>query len=171
MQTMYSDHAYVSKQLQATDIDASEFHGLLCGAFCSSIAIGTAEWQRLISPYLPEFQALESLSIGIWEQIEAGFKSAELDLSLLLPEEDAPMDLRVKCLASWCGGFNSGFRLGESLKQKQQSEEVRDILKDFESITRLNDRVEDSDENETDFMELEEYARMAAIMIYTDRTP
>lgn len=165
---MYADHTYVCQELQNTDIGASEFHGLLCGLFCQGVEIDTQEWQHLISPYLPEIQTLDNLSAGVWSHIEAGFNNAELGLNLLLPDEDAPMELRAKNLACWCSGFISGFGLGETLNQNEKSAEVMEVLQDLESIARVNERVDDSEENEADFMELEEYARMAAIMIYME---
>ena len=66
------------------------------------------------------------------------------------------------------GLFLSGFGVTGCYQDSELSEEVREVLTDLAKISALDLEVPDSDENEGDLLEIIEYVRMSAMMIYLE---
>jgi len=159
------DHEEVNSALAGAGIDASELHGFLCGVFCLGIEVQSDTWYRTLEEYLPESGQLTGLASEIGLKISTALKDTQMQFNLLLPDADAAIDQRTLCLSLWCSGFVSGYGLG-SPEGFRQVDEVKELLVDFRAISRLNEQVEESDENESDLMQLEEYVRMGTIFLY-----
>jgi hypothetical protein len=85
----------------------------------------------------------------------------------LLPPDEATLQERVNALGAWCDGFTVGFAAGFIKPESVLSAEAREILSDFGQFAAVSDNGEElSDQDEVDYMELVEYVRMAAIMLY-----
>ncbi|MCW8926575.1 MAG: UPF0149 family protein, partial [Xanthomonadales bacterium] len=79
------------------------------------------------------------------------------------------LEERTMALASWCSGFLAG--LGSSGKDLTQalSEEANEALRDFHEISKaVVADTRETEEEETAFVELVEYLRVAVLMIQED---
>ena len=90
----------------------------------------------------------------------------------LLPDySDTPI-IRVDAIARWCEGFLHGLVSGspdDNLKEWLSSEPLREIIKDLLQITRATaDEEADDETNESSYIELVEYLRVAAQLTYEE---
>lgn len=152
-------------------IEPAEFHGILCGMVCNRIRPGSVEWKGAMFPILPLEQLVEGtegLDIAMYRPTLEALKSTDLGLELFIPHEDEAISIRFKGLSSWCGGFISGYSYGKNRAPTKWDDDIKEVLEDFSSISRIRDTVGESEENESDFVQLEEYVRMAVVMVFTE---
>ena len=110
------------------------------------------------------------------EDISAQLQTADYAFEPLLPDDEEPLSTRLVALASWCDSFNIGFAGAWVKDDAAMAQETKEVLQDFSRIALVNKADEDLSEreNEMNYIEVVEYARMAAITIYTqnaDFTP
>jgi hypothetical protein len=55
-------------------------------------------------------------------------------------------------------------------QQADLEKEVAEVMGDFAQISKLTDEVPEAEENESDLMEISEYVRMSALLVYTECT-
>lgn len=159
----------VNSALLGTGIGAPDLHGFLCGIYCRGVQFDTDSWQSAVSDFLPEYEHIKEYVAGVWVQISESLDSIEMKFDLFLPDENTPVTIRSTGLSDWCNGFISGYELIKPTGA-EVSEEIKEVLKDFRSISRLNEHIEETEENEGDLMELEEYVRMGTILLYLEST-
>lgn len=149
-------------------IEPAELHGIACGLAASNP--GTFS--------MPEFVDLVGTDGLTDEESAQEFISATLDqlhaqdmeFHLLIPEDDEPLSERVAATATWCAAFLSGFGTGvaqRELELKMLPDDVQELLRDFASLGGMDDDVEETDQDESSFMEIYEYVRVAAILAHT----
>ena len=149
-------------------ITPSELHGLVCGFAAGNPGAFS----------LPEFIHLAGADAltneaAITEFVTASlddFTSQDMDFSPLVADDEEHLSQRLTDLSEWCAGFLSGF--GATAVQskdsaKQLPPDVQEIVRDFASISGLSGDVEEDDQDESSFMELFEYARVAAVLVLT----
>ncbi len=152
------------------ELHPSELHGLLIGYLCA-VKGGAAKNQR---------QAIyrawigDEVPAGLAELLEASFASAmenldefaDFDFTLLIPGDDVSIAERARGVGAWCGGFLAGF--GESGRQldPDKDAEVSEAMSDLAKIAGMTDEVPDSEENEADLMEIVEFVRISALLIF-----
>jgi len=167
---MQSDYIKISQLLHDNRVDNSvaEIHGLVTGLLCTGNPEADPEdvGQLLQPPQtLPDLtrKLLQQLANTSREQLS----SLEYNFQPLLPPDENGLPERVIALAQWCDGFTVGFAAGYFLPESMLGVEVREILTDFSQFAGMGDSVTDlTDQDEVDYMELVEYVRMAAIMVY-----
>jgi len=149
----------------------AELQGLLCGAICAGNELGDEAWLRLISAHAGEDPAAEEMRAEL-----AAFRAAATDnfgaedfgFRLLLPSDERALGERVEALASWCAAFLSGFGLAGG-RVDTLDREASGALADLGEIARADADVDEETDEETDeeseFAEIAEYVRMAALMI------
>lgn len=148
----------------------SELHGLLCGLLAQGGAINEQDWLASAATYL-EQQQIESdeakaTLLDLYTLAQQQIQGAGFDLELLIPDDDTELALRVESVGLWCQGFLSGF--GGS-KLNLLSEETRETVMDFTQIARIEqDELDESEDNEQDLMQIIEYVRMGAILVYSE---
>lgn len=178
-------HELLQARLQELniEIEADALHGALAGLVCAGISLEDDEKVADLATAL----ALETDSLFEHREMLAALQTiirkeiAETDLSfqLLLPDSDEFLSLRVQSLARWAEGFVHGV----VARREPWSEDMRDVLEDIAQIgllddegasevldlssAALNDPAQAND-NETDFIALNEFVRMAAIEIYRE---
>ena len=86
---------------------------------------------------------------------------------LLLPSDDAPLAERAVALGQWCQGFLAGF--GLTAGDRALSSEAMEVLQDLSAIAQIQDSLEESEDGETDYMEVMEYLRGAAAAVHRMR--
>ena len=102
------------------------------------------------------------------DEIMNNIQSGDFEFQLLLPTDDNSLVERVDALADWCHGFLNGYGIGAGDQALTVTEECREILEDFAKICRIGVEDISDEEDEQALLELIEYVRMGAIIIYTD---
>jgi uncharacterized protein YgfB (UPF0149 family) len=158
--------------VEGFDDSPSEIHGLLAGRIAggerlpgeqlaSALVASLSCEQELVDNALPILEAL-------YQAIIAALESGDLSFSPLLPPDTTDLEERVLALGDWCQSFISG--LGDSgLGGEQQlSDEVQNAISDLAAIAQVGFEGGGAEDDEADLFELEEYVRMAALLIFSE---
>ncbi|MCV6588797.1 MAG: UPF0149 family protein [Marinobacterium sp.] len=153
-------------------VSPSELHGLFCGHLAAGARSEPGALLRSACE-LMDITALqdEASKIGVlalYQCALAQLQSTDMSFQLLLPDDDSELSERVTMLGAWCTGFLSGFGLQGAHSNTTLSKETRETLKDLGQIAQIESDIEDNDENEADMMEVQEYVRMACLMLFTE---
>jgi uncharacterized protein len=105
--------------------------------------------------------------IGLQEMVKGELTSDDMTVVLLLPSDDAPLTERAVALGQWCQGFLAGFGLN-SRDSSALSTEATEVLQDLAAIAQVQDALEESDDGESDYMEVMEYLRVAPLLLFTE---
>lgn len=143
----------------------AELHGGLCGWLAGGGA-DSRSWPALVlaDPILPapaEGDALDRLRTASAAQLA----DADFGFELLLPDSDEVVE-RAGAMFAWCRAFLGGF--GLSVGEKKLSDEGEEALGDIANLAAA--RVEDVDPegDEESLTEIEEYVRMAVLLLHAD---
>lgn len=155
------------------EASAAECHGFVCGQIC---ATGVAD-EQLWKDFLDAWGDADSLIQTCYSEVaqlvvetREQLHSAEFGLQLMLPDDNVPLALRVEALGNWCYGFLNGYGVSEAQYSGGISEECNEVMEDFSQICRLGIDAEDP-EDEHSLMELSEYVRMGALLIFEELQP
>lgn len=150
-------------------VEPSELHGALCGLLCAGATVTPQDWLRQL--------ALETAAADAGDRLAALFEAScsqladpEMALRLLLPAEDAPLAERADALIGWTRGFLGGFGLAGG-EVEGLSEEAREALQDLSQIAGAQLSYEDPDSDESSLAEIEEFVRVAALLLQQERQP
>jgi uncharacterized protein len=162
--------------------EASEAHGSFCGAAVLLGPHAGAVWLKdMLAEVDPQnavgaqaARLLAQAALSSFAMLEAG----EMNFEPLLPDDDESLAQRTECLALWCQGFMHGIALGNqgdgiAVERVFGSDVAKEIFADFTEITRAvvdgKEVDEDySDEGEQAFVELLEYVRVSAQLVFED---
>ncbi len=162
-----------------SDVSASESHGMLCGLLCSS---GTQSIDQLwLTQLLDDNFSEENSTIkellaaaqALHQDAVRQINHETLEFSLLIPDGEETLEVRTNNLANWCLGFNYGLGIG-GYKESASSEDVVELVRDFNEIARAgydNMDLEDGEEEEEAFAEIEEYVRLGVLLIMEELQP
>jgi len=151
---------------------AAECHGFLCGYFCSNgeptdevvsnCLLADIEGELLVTC----LERIKALAADVRDQIT----SPDLALELLLPDDSRPLHERGASFIHWCEGFLSGLGAAGALKFCTLSSDGQELLDDLYKICRLDphDMNDSAPDEEFSLMELIEYVRVGAILIYEE---
>jgi yecA family protein len=156
--------------------DAAQTHGLLTGRLAIAGVPAGPDWLLQVLEGVEEGNALREES---QKHLDTLYQSTFWQLSErlsefepLLPDDADDVGLRTAALAHWCEGFLHGLvsaKHGDILKQRLGAEPLSDIIKDMLQITRAGlDEELDEEENESAYVELVEYLRVAAQLCYEE---
>ncbi len=149
--------------------DASEAHGTLAGALCTTAEYRFEDWLQEI---LPEGRA-QPISTGALRSLyfvtAETLNGAEMEFHPLLPEDDAPLDERTAALAQWCVGFLYGLGSSSIQDLSKLPGEVGEVIRDFDEITRVGvDGGEGDEQNESAYAELVEFVRVGVQLVFEE---
>ncbi|HEX3846399.1 MAG TPA: UPF0149 family protein [Steroidobacteraceae bacterium] len=153
--------------------EASEAHGSLCGALCSTSPYRVQDW---INEILPDGAALSDESSAMIEKVfaatTASFGEQGMEFEPLLPDDEQPLNGRANALALWCSGFLYGLGTGHLSDLEGLNGEVGEIVRDFTEISRASgDEAESDESNEQAYTELVEFIRVAAQVVFEELLP
>ncbi|WP_294065400.1 UPF0149 family protein [Silanimonas sp.] len=157
----------VAAQIEALvlSVDPSELHGSLCALRCGAPQrtnwLAEAMSDEHLAPPLPG-SPLARLDAATVAQLAA----ADFGLELLLPEDDAPVSERGEALVAWCRGFLGG--VGLAGLHGALAEETREALVDLARIAESEVSYDDPEADEEALAELEEFVRVAALLVHGD---
>jgi len=161
---------------------AADAHGALCGMLCARGTIELSEWvdhvideqdqgNELLHDVVHKLSELHQSTLEMMNDATANFK-------LLLLDDDDPLQERVEALAAWCQGFIYGLAAGGIQEGSELPEDTAELLKDMIEISRAGHDVDDTGVEESDvnddemaYMEIEEYVRMGALLVYEELQP
>ncbi len=156
--------------------DAGQAHGLLCSRLAvlgSDAAIGWLE--QVLDGSDPDStlrRECESMLNTLYMSTHRQLTERQSDFKPLLPDDSDTPIIRVDAIARWCEGFLHGLVSGspdDNLKEWLSSEPLREIIKDLLQITRATaDEEADDETNESSYIELVEYLRLAAQLTYEE---
>ncbi len=155
-----------------------EIHGEFCGLACIMGRDAVTPWvSSLLGDAVSDeagrradegTRALVELAESAWSTLEAG----DMSFDLLLPPDEASLDQRATALGAWCQGFMHG--LGAAGRPGTESPVVsnavvREIVADLSEITRASfTEDETEEEGEAAFLELREYVRVSAQLVFEE---
>ncbi len=146
----------------------SEIHGYLCGLLSAGSQPDVQQWLKQLAEQTGDKsfdestgQLLSQLFLHTWNELESGSLSA----TILLPDDNEALGLRTESLGVWCQSFISGF--GQRLENRQVSEMVEEVLRDFAEIS-LIETAEENEESERLYTEVSEFVRLAWLNVYAE---
>ncbi len=157
----------LAAQRAGLGMDPSELHGGLCGWLAGGGA-NVAHWPAhvLADDALPTPEpesALDELRLASAAQLEdRGFA-----FELLLPDVEDGLTARAEALFDWCRGFLGGFGLAAGATPPL-SEEANEALHDLARLAQAAPESSDDDEDEDALAEIEEFVRVAALLLHGD---
>lgn len=167
------NHLYFDLERQLGSLNAemmaAEGHGVLCARFCIKNTPDVGLWMQEVlgSQETGNLQAKESerLLTQLYDETYASFLEAMDGFDMLLPGDDEALVERTQALVDWCSGFVAGLGLSGFQNDESLDEQVKEVLQDLIEITHMDDEIEDTEENETAYMEITEYVRVAVMTI------
>ena len=114
----------------------------------------------------------EDMLATLWQSTYKAFSERLSAFEPLLPDDNDSAGNRTEALAHWCEGYLHGLVSGEhdaALKERLAAEPLADIIKDMLQITRATvDDIDNDDSNDEAYIEIVEYLRVAAQLIYEE---
>lgn len=148
-------------------VGASELHGGLCGWLAGGGEDGP-DWLRRVmvddtlDPLAPE-HVLERLRQATTEQ----FEDRDFGFEVLIPSGEDSLFLRSGALFDWCRGFVGAFGLAAGAAPPL-SEEGEEALADLARLAAATPEEDGDEEDEEAFVEIEEFVRVAALLLHGD---
>jgi anthranilate phosphoribosyltransferase len=106
--------------------------------------------------------------IGLQEMVKGELCSEDVTVVLLLPDDETPLAQRAVALGQWCQGFLGGF--GLTARDGALSAEAMEVLQDLSAIAQVQSALEESEDGESDYMEVMEYLRVAPMLLFSECT-
>ena len=155
------DFEAFSALVEESGVAAPEVHGLLAGFLCAGGIWEDASDEDL-ETLLPNLDGRVVRSL--LDEVHGELGSMTMEFTPLIPDDEHDMPDRLAGLAVWCGGFLAGYGMG--LGDGRLSAETEELLTDLQAIAELDDQdADDDDEVEVDFVQVYEYARVAALTL------
>jgi len=154
-------------------LSPAELHGLLCGQVAAGARFDPATLLARIGelldlePFSRELTrtGIMQLYLATLQQLQA----PDFSFELVLPDDDQPLAGRADALGLWCSGFLSGFGLQERKGSQGLSIEGQETLRDLAQIVQITTAADaEAEEDENDLMEVQEYVRMAALLVFSE---
>lgn len=149
-------------------VPAAEGHGYLCGALCASANYRLQSWLEEVLPEAPSRDARQVLR-QLFDDTRQVLLGESMDLFLLLPDDEAPLRLRVLALSQWCQGFLYGFGSARPAGGERLPGDVNELLRDLAQIGRaVSEPAEGDEEEESAYAEIVEYVRVGVQLIHDE---
>tara|TARA_R110002095_G_scaffold90207_2_gene78688 strand:- start:3641 stop:4396 length:756 start_codon:yes stop_codon:yes gene_type:complete len=150
----------------------SELHGYLCGQLAAGARLSLESWfqaaqQQIGIEDAPSAALRASLSV-LYQVTLAQLEQAGFDLQPLIPDEDSALAQRAETLGLWCHGFLCGYALANGRAADKLGDDARDGLQDLSQIAQIAVDEPDGEESESNFMEIHEYVRMVALLVFSE---
>jgi uncharacterized protein len=152
-------------------ISASEVHGSLCGFLAGNGRLGRRpllEVLHLDAGGITVGAADQAVLDQLVRQSEGELSDPELGFEPLLPADDRPLPERADALVDWCRGFLGGFGLGGPDAHGRLSDESKEVMRDLGAIAASSLDFGDEDEDEDALIEVHEFVRMGAMLLFTE---
>lgn len=161
----FQDFAAILKESNI-ELHPSEVHGVICGILCKNMDENRAKASLFHTEDIgPSSPFLHHIYESTYKQLH----DFTFELNILLPDDEEPLTARAEALTAWCQGFITGLTMSNVPIENRKPSELTEAIDDLIEIAKMNyEAVVASEEDETAYVELVEYARMAAILIYQE---
>lgn len=170
LQVTFAEIARVLEQLRSS-VPAAEAHGCLCGALCASARYSKERWLEEIiveTAQREDPQSAQALEV-LFTDTAGSLRGEDLDLELLLPDDETPLQVRATALSQWAQGFLYGFGTAAQGAEEALPANVNEILRDLTHIGRATvDLGEGSEEEEQAYAEVVEYVRAGVQLVHEE---
>ncbi|MCF6204151.1 MAG: UPF0149 family protein [Methylococcaceae bacterium] len=159
-------------QRNESELTASEAHGLAAGMLCIENEIEVANWlAELFSEDVFLLEEDKAILEALFEQTRKLLNEEDdsFKFDLFLPNEDGLIKEQLEAIRYWCDGFLFG--VGYTRTSSNWPGETGEIMKDIVEFTKLDTDVEEEldeqeiDEQEFALIEIQEYLRVAVMMV------
>ncbi|QLE86655.1 MULTISPECIES: UPF0149 family protein [Shewanella] len=151
-----------------------EVHGALVGLICGGVKPAKHAWVKPLLELINDGQLLpeklQQLIDELFQDTLARISDPDFGFSPMLPEEEEPLSQRVEALSLWVQSFLTGIAMVQP-KLNKASADVREVIGDLAEIAQVEFDVAEDDESEAAYIELMEFARMAALLCYSEFGP
>lgn len=170
MSTSRSPYAAFAALLSSAGhtVSPAELHGLLLGRSCAGAGFEAGAWLQDAADLLggePQDNLRQAL-IGLQEMVRGELCGEDVAVVLLLPDDEAPLAERAAALGQWCQGFLGGF--GLTARDGALSGEAMEVLQDLSAVAQVQSALEESEDGESDYMEVMEYLRVAPLLLFSE---
>lgn len=166
-----TDYAELESACRQRDLDftAAEVHGALTGMLCVNGAVAPEEWLALVDIPRAVSADDDNTWVRVYRLTLSQLADGDFEFQLLLPPDDIPLQQRTEALADWCRGFLYGVSNSKLKQQMELSDDVAEVIDDLTQISRAgHDSDDDGDAEEAAYMELVEYVRAGAMLVYAE---
>ncbi len=153
----------------ALKLHPSQVHGLVCGILCGHPNSRTAAWEELItgSEKKSNSKKTHDLLQSLYDVSAKQLDEFLFEFQLMLPTETEALPVRAEALTLWCQGMLTGLKLAQVSLVDRAPSDTTEAINDLIEIAKMNfEEVMANEEDETAYVELVEYVRMAVILIY-----
>jgi uncharacterized protein YgfB (UPF0149 family) len=165
------EHVRDLLELRDWEMTAAELHGSLCGFLSARGQLRDLDWLDV----LVNEPVSAALAVGerqvfstLGEVTSRGLEEGELGFHPLLPDDEQDLSQRVAALNQWCDGFVGGLGLGGLDDQHGLSETGREAVEDLGRIARTELTLDGDEADEGAFVEVLEFVRIGAILVYEE---
>lgn len=165
-------YALLTEQLTRGGITSSpaDAHGFACALIVTSTPDGRLVWEKeLLSETETDTvvdPTLYALLQRLFADLESDIAATDCTLSLCLPSDEVALTERVAGLRDWCRGFLFGMGFAGQARLDELRDDAAEALRDFTEIARMDTGQVGADATEeASFAELEEYVRVAVLLI------
>lgn len=149
---------------------ASEIHGILSGFICGGIDLDSKGWLAHLNDVINEGMGLppktKKLAHTLYANIVSQVTDDGLGFSLLLPDDEQPLDDRCDSMSQWAQGFLLGFGMVQQ-GLNESTEEIQELIKDIRDISQVSlEFEEENEEFEIAYAEIVEYLRIGAMLCF-----
>ncbi|AHF00894.1 YgfB and YecA protein [Thiomicrospira aerophila AL3] len=145
--------------------------GLMIGQICADTSLTEALWLKQFLTEAGITKIKESWLHDLhqlYEQTLLGLNSDAFELELLLPDDTSSLAQRVHHLALWSEGVLHGLGLGQL---PELNTELTELIQDLSELAMVAPPEDADDMAEEQYMQLYEFARLAAMMFYDQLHP
>lgn len=161
----------MAKLLASEQLTSSpaEFHGLITALVAAGLPLDDKQWLVLLQDLTNNGQPLAARAVQaltpLYQQICQQLLEEDFAFEVLLPGDDASLEERIQGLCDWAQGFLAGY--GVQAVGAKVDAQLSEALEDVAEIANLSTEVdEDESTMEAAFMEVEEYLRVVAMLVY-----
>lgn len=155
---------------------AAQAHGLFSSRLAVSGSNGHTQSLSQVLEGSDESDALrkecEDMLAALWLATHSAFSERQSAFEPLLADDGDSAAIRTEAVAHWCEGYLHGLVSGDheaALRERLAAEPLADIIKDILQITRAAvDENDDDESNEESYVEIIEYLRVAAQLVYEE---
>ena len=150
-------------------------HGMLCAMLIVNNALRCNRWLDEICTLTQTDQPMvaeeRDTLCSLYDHTRKELDDALLDFSLLIPEDNSSLDVRVVALKKWCDGFLFGLALSGVKEMSELPEDSFEVLKDIVTISQASEEDEEDEMNEVAYFDIVEYVRMGVLLINEELQP
>lgn len=155
----------------AVTFSPAELHGLIVGQVAAGRRYEAASLAKFCSEQIDLAELSQPTTSSnltlLYNEALKQLESSNFELELLLPDDEHSLNQRAEQLGLWVTGFIAGFGLAVTDKAAKLSSEAQESIGDLVQIAQI-DASEEAEEDEGLLMEVEEYVRMAAMLLFTE---